>query len=283
MAVAVFAPGVLGKASCQITCTSVMNGADACASSVSNWGTSGCTNNGATFTQVTANIAKCYGNLGCKDSGSINACNGVATGLSVSCGSCTAALVDCEDDKVCFPANATVQLSSGAHKTMAELQVGDKVLVGRGEFSEVYMFSHRMTAAEVQSEFVSIAASGADGVAQKIELTSNHYLYVNGQLSAAGIVKVGDKLTLGAGAQVEVTSVSRVWGKGLYNPHTMHGDIVVNGILTSTYTTTVHPTLAHAALWPVRALYSAGVDVVNHAFDKGSDLIAALPDGPERV
>ena len=48
---------------------------------------------------------------------------------------------------------------------------------------------------------------------------------------------------------------------GLYNPHTLHGDIVVDGVLTSTYTAAFSPTLAHVALAPLRALYRAGVDI----------------------
>ena len=47
--------------------------------------------------------------------------------------------------------------------------------------------------------------------------------------------------------------------RGLYNPHTLHGDVVVDGVLTSTYTGVVHPALAHALLAPLRQLYSAGL------------------------
>jgi hypothetical protein len=51
--------------------------------------------------------------------------------------------------------------------------------------------------------------------------------------------------------------VSTEWAEGLYNPHTMHGDIVVDGVHTSTYTDSVAPALAHALLWPVRMLVSS--------------------------
>ena len=79
---------------------------------------------------------------------------------------------------------------------------------------------------------------------------------------------------------MHVTSITSVWANGLYNPHTMNGDIVVDGILTSTYTSAINPTLAHAALWPVRMLHSVGQDVLGHAFDSGSDaLVAMLPAG----
>ena len=54
-----------------------------------------------------------------------------------------------------------------------------------------------------------------------------------------------------------VTAVAAEWANGLYSPHTMTGDIVVDGVLTSTYM----PKLAHALLWPVRMLYNAGVQI----------------------
>ena len=82
---------------------------------------------------------------------------------------------------------------------------------------------------------------------------------------------------------LQVASVSSVWADGLYNPHTMHGDIVVDGIQTSTYTSDIDPTLAHAALWPVRMLHSMGKDVVGDTFALGNDLIAAvMPDGKKQ-
>jgi hypothetical protein len=70
---------------------------------------------------------------------------------------------------------------------------------------------------------------------------------------------------------------------GLYNPHTLNGDIVVNGVKTSSYTATVAPGLAHAALWPIRMLYTLGYDIINGAFDHGSALITSfLPRGADR-
>ena len=66
-----------------------------------------------------------------------------------------------------------------------------------------------------------------------------------------------------------VTAVTVEWADGLYNPHTMTGDIVVDGVLTSTYTDAVAPSLAHALLWPVRMLSDAGVQVAGDDWDQG--------------
>lgn len=63
---------------------------------------------------------------------------------------------------------------------------------------------------------------------------------------------------LSTGRESKVTEVAKVWGVGRYAPHTMGGDIVVNGVLVSTYTTAVHPVLAHVLLAPMRMLHRAG-------------------------
>ncbi len=76
--------------------------------------------------------------------------------------------------------------------------------------------------------------------------------------------------------QAAVVAVSPEVATGLYNPQTLSGDIVVNGIRASTYTAAIAPSLAHVALWPVRMMYRLGYDIINGAFDEGSDLISGL-------
>ena len=119
------------------------------------------------------------------------------------------------------------------------------------------MFSHRLVDAEVA--YVELETAGG----ATLHLSGGHYLPVNGgRLVEARTVRVGDNVTLGAsGAAAPVLAVRSARKGGLYNPHTLHGDIVVDGVLTSTYTAAFSPTLAHAALAPLRALYRAGVDI----------------------
>ncbi len=50
------------------------------------------------------------------------------------------------------------------------------------------------------------------------------------------------------GYEVSVVAVSQERGNGLFNPHTLQGDIVVNGIKASSYTAVVAPTPAHSLL-----------------------------------
>lgn len=169
--------------------------------------------------------------------------------------------IDCIMKDGCFPAEATVVLDTNQTKRMDQLKAGDKVAVGHGQYSEVYFFSTQMT--EAQSKFISLTTSN---LGSPLTLTGGHFLYVNDVLSPAQDVKAGDVLTQEDGSKVKVLAVSSQWSSGLFNPHTMHGDIIVDGILTSTYTTAIHPTLAHALLSPLRALKSVGI-----SFDKPLD------------
>ncbi len=146
----------------------------------------------------------------------------------------------------CFPASATVELESGEIVRMDELKVGDRVAVADGKFSEVYLFTHKL--AGVLHEFVSIVTEKG----LRLRLTDGHYLLLNDGYKPASCAKIGDFVHLGDGTTSRTASVSRIIDNGLYNPHTMQGDIIVNGLLISTYTTAVAPRLAHALLSPLR-------------------------------
>ncbi|KAI0563757.1 hypothetical protein FGB62_34g17 [Gracilaria domingensis] len=173
-----------------------------------------------------------------------------------------------DDGSACFPAEATVEIEGGSTKRMADLSIGDRVRVGSTGFSEVFMFTHKLE--NVDYEFIEIETESA-----QITLTKGHYLYVNGALAASKTVKVGDKLEVASGETETVQTINFIKSSGLYNPQTMSGDIVVNGIRASTYTTTVEPACAHRLLTPLRALYRAfGVTI--SAFDNGADSLAKI-------
>jgi hypothetical protein len=182
-----------------------------------------------------------------------------------------------EEGKSCFPATARVRLADGSTVPMHALAPGDSVQVSTGgATSDVFMFTHRDRA--TQSEFVTLET--AAGVS--VTLTPGHYLYVNGALAAAKTAAVGDALMLAGGSLSAITKVSRSVGTGLYNPQTLHGDLIVDGVLVSTYTTAVEPGLAHALLLaPARALYRArlGRLLVGLLDGGASTLVRWLPSG----
>lgn len=155
--------------------------------------------------------------------------------------------------KDCFPVDAVVLLDDGTKRKMGDLNIGDRVQIGRDEYSSIYTFTHRDY--EIESEFVHVTLSGGSS----LELSHAHYLYVNDKSSvlAADLIKVGDQLFGPSDEKLEVLSKKNVRKKGLFNPHTLSGDIVVNGVLTTTYTEAIHVTAAHSLLAPIRAFYAS--------------------------
>jgi Hint module len=155
-----------------------------------------------------------------------------------------------ENANACFPGSATVEVQDGSRKSMREVRVGDFVKVGVNEYSRVFMFTHRL--ADSVHAFLRVTVS----TGETLSVTSGHFVYINGRLAAAETIKIGDTLELGSsGAQATVVAVATASMRGLYNPQTIQGDIVIDGILASTYTTAIKPSIAHGALAPLRALY----------------------------
>jgi len=166
---------------------------------------------------------------------------------------------------------------------MDALAVGDVVASGPdGAVSPVYLFSHADAAAV--ATFVRLTTVNGSS----LTATPGHYVRLagfDGRLVAAAAVRVGDVLARAAGGGEAVASARRVSAVGLYNPHTLSGEVVVDGFVTSTHTTAVDPALARAALAPARALYAVGgVGVSKGVFAGGwPRLVHLLPSGAERV
>ena len=115
-----------------------------------------------------------------------------------------------------------------------------------GEHSDVHLFTHRQH--DIVGTFVGIHHTHSSS---PLLMTGGHYLYANGALKTARQVKVGDVLTTATGSAAVTKIDKAVQARGLYNPHTLTNDLIVNGILVSALTDAVMPKLAHAFLWPV--------------------------------
>lgn len=152
----------------------------------------------------------------------------------------------------CFPASARAISDDGRQIPLSYLAAGHVVRVTESQSSPVYLFTHKQYFG--LHHFIHIVSQNN----HSIVLSQGHYIYANGRLKAAYHVQVGDILRTLDGPAV-VTSVRWAEEHGLFAPHTAHGDIVINRVVTSTYTTAVHPVLAHAALWPLRALTHTGM------------------------
>jgi len=182
-----------------------------------------------------------------------------------------------EGNTDCFPADAAVELADGRVVAMADLAIGDKVRVAAGNvpaaFSPVFLFTHKLPTEPRAYVRLGLADGGA------LVASAGHYVYAGERLVAAAAVAIGDTLQVvapgGGWTAVAVTSVARVDAAGLYNPQTLHGDIVVDGVRASTFTVAVAPAVASKLLAPLRALYrSTGRSV--GAFEGGGGALTAL-------
>lgn len=176
---------------------------------------------------------------------------------------------DSDDSPACFPGSATVYVEGRGQVNMDKLKLGDRVLGGDGQFTNVFMFTHKLQ--DIKKNFVTLSTLSG----KTLSLTKGHYITVNGAFVAAEEVQVGSTVTLADGTIDSVERISSATLRGLYNPQTIRGDIVVDGILCSTYTTAIEPNLAHAILAPFRAMFSS-YGMTSTAFESGAGQMTPL-------
>jgi len=181
----------------------------------------------------------------------------------------------------CFPGDATVQTENGNRISMNRLRVGDRILTvdvatGRSYFDDVIAFLHRSETAK--SSFVRLHLQ--DGSA--LTLSRRHLVYVLveqhvqqsstemelGSPRFAESVKAGDFVVRVGSPEpsqnasdviVErVVHISAVHSaNGVYAPLTTSGNLVVDGVLASSYAEINSHRVAHWAMAPVRAFHAA--------------------------
>lgn len=149
----------------------------------------------------------------------------------------------------CFPADAYASIRDGSKKIMKDVEIDDMVQTGPNKFSRVFSFTHRDS--NVQSRFIELVTDSG----RRLQLTPGHFIYVDNVPTAAKHVKVGDKLMGEEGNPDVVRSAGKILNTGLYNAQTVDGDIVVGGLVSSTYTDALHLETAHSLPSPLRMLY----------------------------
>lgn len=143
---------------------------------------------------------------------------------------------DNDDDGgfICFPGSSVVEEQARGLISMDELRIGDSVRAGRGRFSKVHGFYHLER--DAVAGYLQFGFANKEG---PLEMSEKHMVFANGVAVPAGDVRVGDKL-----GEAVVKSIQAVKRRGIYAPATFSGDIVVDGILASTYSSHME----HAAI-----------------------------------
>ena len=156
-----------------------------------------------------------------------------------------------DTSSTCFSRFAEGSMANGDSKRMEELSIGDIVQIGMGKTAKIYGFSHLHR--EVRALFSKLETAN-----RSLTATPSHHVLTDRGFVAAGSIRRGHHLILNNGQTAPVLSVSTEISKGLYNPHTFDGTIVVDGFICSTYTSTIQLFAAHSLLAPFRFLYHSG-------------------------
>jgi len=139
------------------------------------------------------------------------------------------------EESVCFSSHAIARVLGKGRTAMKDLVPGDKVLTASGEHKTMYSMDHFHRTKET----VFLRLHTNLETERPLELTKNHMVFVetakNHPVPAASI-NVGDKIWSADDGLKEVVKIETVVRNGLYNPLTMDGTIVVDGIVASTYT-----------------------------------------------
>jgi len=131
---------------------------------------------------------------------------------------------------LCYSSHTTAEVEGRGKVSMSKIEVGDQVLTSSGKFETVYAMAHRSLTQS--AKFIQIF-TGDD---EPLELSEKHMVFTeeNSNPVPADSIKVGDYLRTLDGA-LEVTTISTVNRKGVFNPLTTDGTIVASGIVSSTY------------------------------------------------
>jgi len=188
----------------------------------------------------------------------------------------------------CFPADTFVMVcdryGSPTPKPISSVQISEKVLTSKG-CSPVYLMGHEDPT--IMASFVQATTD----TGHIFELTPYHYIMANNEYVHASHLKLGDAVKVGGKSTGLVqniliddiiTHVQTVTRKGLYNPYTVAGDILVFAPAsnqTSGVVASVHsdwfledyvqaarvPDIYQALLAPVRTIHSGSFTV--YVFD----------------
>lgn len=158
-------------------------------------------------------------------------------------------------DKGCFSLESTVVVKGKGATPIKNLRLGDMILSDeRGTYTKFYSRGHYHEKA--LSQFLRIFTEVAE---KPLEATPDHLVFMAARALPvpASTIKVGEFLLTVAGP-ARVTAVKKISRRGLSNPTTLSGTIVVDGVVASTQT--VVPGFAGAEPgW----VYLGGVKVVH--------------------
>ena len=169
---------------------------------------------------------------------------------------------------------------------MDALKIGDWVLTTEGLFSKVYGFGHKDKSVKTAYLQIFSASMHKD---HPLEISAEHLIYTQdattntSMLVAAGDLRVGDSLVTANGSPSPVLWIHEVKRQGAYSPLTVSGNLLVSGVLASSYVSrswlkahvsglTLHQ-FQHVAMLPVR-FFCSHVGCQTESYDESTGFSA---------
>ena len=165
---------------------------------------------------------------------------------------------------ICFSEHSDVMVEGKGMTRMDALKIGDSVQTADGTFSKVYSFGHK--ASSQRTQYLQVYAASMDRD-RPLEISAAHLIYTQDaskewRLIPAGDLRKGDTLLTADGSPSAVLWIHEVERTGAYAPLTVSGNLLVNGVLASSYVSrnwlkgrvsglTLHK-FQHGAMLPVR-------------------------------
>ena len=222
----------------------------------------------------------------------------VCTNLPIVCEEGWTAGCTKNDDGGCFPAGTMVNTPNG-DKLIEELNIGDKVLTvnsytGKFEYSDIYLHGHKIK--NVMMDFVTLYTEKMN---LKVSATKDHFIYVCDTDNCGfeqAVLKRFEKVIVNHDwifdnnmKKYLVIKKEIKEMRGIYNPFTINGNIVVNNIIASCHSDFIFddlvnnkfdsylPWIDQMILAPVRWIYSwnpMALKLFDSLYPEGGDDIA---------
>lgn len=129
---------------------------------------------------------------------------------------------------------------------MDQVELGDRVLVGNtkegpGLYEPIYSFGHydrerHHSYLQISTAHSSAASKDHKNKRATLEITPDHMIVTNGKgIIPASLIEIGDELLDAKGDRMVAQKISSVSRQGSYAPFTSSGQLIVDGILVSSY------------------------------------------------
>jgi len=107
-------------------------------------------------------------------------------------------------DPGCFSGDTKILMADGSYKEIKDIKAGDYIITKKAPDSD------ELVKAEVIRSMVYDGWDGYLIINNKLKVTTNHMIYINGEWKEAGEIKIGDRLINEKGEKFAVKSLEKV-------------------------------------------------------------------------